>query len=147
MALAAHTDTTYYVSLLFLFDSQFIYLHRKQTDPCGLQLFHLLEHSNGSGGATLLVDGFYVASILKELHPDVYKILSIVRVPTHAAGEPDSLYRPSPEVGFPILNHDPVNGELVQVRYNNDDRSVMRNAESNSIEQWYGINGLIQGKS
>ncbi|KAG6331400.1 hypothetical protein ID866_7686, partial [Astraeus odoratus] len=52
MALGAHTDNTCF------------------TDPCGLQLFHLLSHTDGSGGASLLVDGFYVASLLKELHPD-----------------------------------------------------------------------------
>ncbi|KAH0832977.1 hypothetical protein J3R83DRAFT_11955 [Lanmaoa asiatica] len=57
MALGAHTDNTYF------------------TDPCGLQLFHLLSHTEGSGGATLLVDGFYVASLLKELHPERIRAL------------------------------------------------------------------------
>ena len=134
MALAAHTDTTYYVSLLFLFDSQFIYLHRKQTDPCGLQLFHLLEHSNGSGGATLLVDGFYVASILKELHPQVYDILSRVRVPAHAAGEAGFIYALPPQRAYPVLDHH--GDELVQVRWNNDDRSVMDHMSPSELEEW-----------
>ena len=35
LALAAHTDTTYF------------------TDPAGLQTFHLLSHTNGEGGASL----------------------------------------------------------------------------------------------
>jgi len=117
MALSAHTDTTYY------------------TDPCGLQLFHLLEHSDGKGGATLLVDGFYVASILKELHPTAYALLSRVRVPAHAAGEPGALYTPSPRSGYPILRH--ADGELIQVRWNNDDRSVMNNLEPGLVEEWY----------
>ncbi|TDL13963.1 Clavaminate synthase-like protein, partial [Rickenella mellea] len=119
MALAAHTDTTYF------------------TDPCGLQIFHLLSHTDGTGGASLLVDGFYVASILKELHPDVYKLLSTIRVPTHAAGEPDSLYRPTPLAGYPIINRDPVTGELLLVRYNNDDRSVLNNIAAGDMEKWY----------
>ncbi|KAI0775000.1 mitochondrial protein [Trametes elegans] len=116
LALGAHTDTTYF------------------TDPCGLQLFHLLEHSGGSGGATLLVDGFYVASILKELHPEAYELLSTVPVPTHAAGEPGALYTPSTR-NTPVLKHE--DGQLVQVRWNNDDRSVLRNLRPDQVESWY----------
>ncbi|KAL0067868.1 hypothetical protein AAF712_005036 [Marasmius tenuissimus] len=119
MALGAHTDNTYF------------------TDPCGLQLFHLLSHTDGSGGETLLVDGFYVASILKELHPELYSILSRIPVPAHAAGEEGSLYRPSPETGYPVLNHDSLSGNITQVRWNNDDRSAMRNLKAGDVEEWY----------
>ena len=105
-----------------------------QTDPCGLQLFHLLEHTGGSGGATLLVDGFYVASILKELHPTAYELLASIRVPSHAAGEPTALYTPTPRTGYPVLRH--MDGELAQVRWNNDDRSVMSHLEANVVEEW-----------
>lgn len=119
LALGAHTDNTYF------------------TDPCGLQLFHLLSHRNGSGGATLLVDGFYVASILKELHPEAYSLLSEVRIPAHAAGESDSLYHPTPASGYPVLNHDATTKELYQVRWNNDDRSVISSLEPGQVEKWY----------
>lgn len=104
-----------------------------QTDPCGLQLFHLLEHTGGTGGSTLLVDGFYVASILKELHPDAYELLSTVPVPTHAAGEADALFTPNTR-NTPILKHEAA--ELVQVRWNNDDRSVIRDLHSDQVEPW-----------
>ncbi|THV02803.1 Trimethyllysine dioxygenase [Dendrothele bispora CBS 962.96] len=119
LALGAHTDNTYF------------------TDPCGLQLFHLLSHTDGTGGATLLVDGFYVASLVKELHPEMYDLLSRVPIPAHAAGEHESLYRPSPPSGYPVLGHDLVTGELTQVRWNNDDRSVMRKLEAGLVEDWY----------
>ncbi|KAK7032882.1 hypothetical protein R3P38DRAFT_2919481 [Favolaschia claudopus] len=119
LALGAHTDNTYF------------------TDPCGLQLFHLLSHTEGSGGSTLLVDGFYVASILKELHPDAYNVLARTPVPAHAAGETSALYQPFPSSGYPVLSHDPVTGELIQVRWNNDDRSVMNNLNSHQVEEWY----------
>jgi len=118
MALAAHTDNTYF------------------TDPCGLQLFHLLSHSGGSGGVTLLVDGFYVASLLRELHPDAYKLLSRIPIPAHAAGDACALYRPSPLKGYPPLRHDQ-SGELVQVRWNNTDRSVMHHLDAELVEPWY----------
>lgn len=119
LALGAHTDNTYF------------------TDPCGLQLFHLLSHTDGSGGATLLVDGFYVASILKEIHPDMYSLLSRIPIPTHAAGEQGSIYRPSPLSGYPVLNHDMLSRDLSQVRWNNDDRSAMRHLSGNDVEDWY----------
>ncbi|KAF7970828.1 hypothetical protein HWV62_22772 [Athelia sp. TMB] len=119
LALSAHTDNTYF------------------TDPCGLQLFHLLSHTEGTGGATLLVDGFYVASILKELHPEVYATLARVAVPAHAAGEPDALFKPSPPSGFPVLNHDGATGALATVRWNNDDRSVMNALDPYAVEEWY----------
>ncbi|KAI0749862.1 mitochondrial protein [Daedaleopsis nitida] len=116
LALGAHNDTTYF------------------TDPCGLQLFHLLEHTGGTGGATLLVDGFYVASILKELHPDAYELLSTISVPTHAAGEAGALFTPNTR-NTPILKHEA--GSLVQVRWNNDDRSVLRDLQPDQVEPWY----------
>ncbi|KAI0067372.1 Trimethyllysine dioxygenase [Artomyces pyxidatus] len=115
LALPAHTDNTYF------------------TDPCGIQLFHLLSHTGGTGGATLLVDGFYVASILQELHPEVYELLSRVPVTAHAAGEEDILYRTT----RPVLEHSPATGELVSVRWNNDDRSVLRGVPPGSVLQWY----------
>ncbi|KZP27449.1 Trimethyllysine dioxygenase [Athelia psychrophila] len=119
LALGAHTDNTYF------------------TDPCGLQIFHLLSHTEGTGGATLLVDGFYVASIMKELHPEVYETLSRVSVPSHAAGEASEFFRPSPASGFPVLSHDNVTGELTKVRWNNDDRSVMNALEPSAVDEWY----------
>lgn len=105
-----------------------------QTDPCGLQLFHLLSHTDGSGGATLLVDGFYVASILKELYPAAYATLTRIGVPAHAAGEPGALYTPFPERAYPVLREH--GGELVQVRWNNDDRSVMDHLSATEMEEW-----------
>ncbi|KAG8944398.1 hypothetical protein FRC04_001978 [Tulasnella sp. 424] len=99
LALKAHTDNTYF------------------TDPAGLQLFHLLSHTEGKGGQTLLVDGFYVASILKELNPEAYDVLTRVRVPAHAAGDEKWIYKPGPtSAGYPLLTVDPRTKELVQGR-------------------------------
>ena len=82
-----------------------------------------------------MVDGFYVASLLKELHPSAYDILSRVGVPAHAAGELTSIYTPSPQGAYPVLRQ--TNGELVQVRWNNDDRSVMSGLAPSELEEWY----------
>ncbi|KAA8914282.1 hypothetical protein FN846DRAFT_789918 [Sphaerosporella brunnea] len=118
IALGVHTDTTYF------------------SDPAGLQMFHLLEHSEGSGGQSILVDGFRAAKILREEDPQAYKTLSNVRIPAHASGNHDSSIQPY--APFPVLNHHPVNGELIQVRWNNDDRATMdRWDDLEEVEQFY----------
>ncbi|KZF19744.1 trimethyllysine dioxygenase [Xylona heveae TC161] len=118
LALNAHTDTTYF------------------SDPAGLQLFHLLSHTQGEGGASLLVDGFRAAHILKKEAPEAYRILSQVRVPSHASGNEGISIQPY--TSFPILNHHPVTGELIQVRWNNDDRATMDEWENEEdVERWY----------
>ena len=116
LALAAHTDTTYF------------------TDPCGLQMFHLLSHTDGEGGASLLVDGFKAAATLKLEAPDAYEILSTSAVPAHASGNEGISIQPVRV--FPVLNHDPETGRLIQVRWNNDDRGTLRGDQA-KIGEWY----------
>ena len=77
-----------------------------------------------------------MASIMKELHPEAYDLLSRIPIPAHAAGEETVLYTPSPQSGYPVLGHDPVTGELVHVRWNNDDRSVMTHLQPDLVEKW-----------
>ncbi|CAO1634053.1 unnamed protein product [Jaminaea pallidilutea] len=124
IALGAHTDTTYF------------------TDPAGLQMFHLLSHTASSqgagpsGGASLLVDGFLAAKVLRDVHPEAYETLSTVRISTHSAGDENTLVRPLLGSGYPILEHDPRSGKLIMVRYNNDDRSTLKLLE-HQVEPFY----------
>ncbi|MCJ1302129.1 hypothetical protein MMC08_004930 [Hypocenomyce scalaris] len=117
LALGAHTDTTYF------------------TDPCGLQMFHLLSHTDGEGGASLLVDGFKAAATLKDEAPEAYHILSTAPIPAHASGNQSISLRPVR--AFPVLNHDSGMGPLMQVRWNNDDRGTL-GGDQVKIEAWYG---------
>jgi trimethyllysine dioxygenase len=103
-----------------------------QTDPSRIQLFHLLEHTGGGGGATLLVDGFYVASLLRDLYPEAYRLLSTIPMSAHAAGESTILHRAS----RPPLEHDAL-GNLRAVRWNNADRSVLREVSHADIPRLY----------
>ncbi|WVW79060.1 trimethyllysine dioxygenase [Kwoniella bestiolae CBS 10118] len=117
--LPAHTDTTYF------------------TDPAGLQIFHLLSHPSppGTGGTTLLVDGFYTASLLSTLYPTSYSLLSRLRVPAHASGTEGTMLRPP--ISQPSLRHDE-KGQLVQVRWNNEDRGVLGQGWTpDEIKGWY----------
>jgi hypothetical protein len=92
----------------------------------------LLEHTDGTGGASLLVDGFYAASILRDLHPDAYRLLSTIPIPAHAAGEAGILYR----AAHTALEHDAA-GNLRAVRWNNDDRSGLRDVTHDDIPRLY----------
>ncbi|KAI3476901.1 hypothetical protein L1887_61492 [Cichorium endivia] len=89
-----------------------------------------------SGGESLLVDGFLAAAVLKDVHPDAYDTLSRVRIRTHSAGDENTMIRPLLDGGYPILQHDEATGELVLVRYNNDDRSVLR-VDADDVEPFY----------
>jgi hypothetical protein len=125
LALGAHTDTTYF------------------SDPAGLQAFHLLSHADPSakdgaitlGGQSLLVDGFYAASLLKEEDPKAFEILTLVNLPWHASGNkgitiaPDKLY--------PVLEVDETTGTLHRLRWNNDDRGVVPFDSEFSPTEWY----------
>ncbi|KAF2200919.1 Trimethyllysine dioxygenase [Delitschia confertaspora ATCC 74209] len=116
IALDAHTDNTYF------------------NDPAGLQAFHLLSHTEGSGGESLLVDGFKCAKDLQNEDPEAYQILSTVNVHGHASGNEGISIQPWR--GFPVLNHDPTTGALVQVRWNSNDRAAIE-LPVEDVEKWY----------
>ncbi|ORX97588.1 Trimethyllysine dioxygenase [Basidiobolus meristosporus CBS 931.73] len=117
LPLNCHTDNTYF------------------TDPSGLQMFHLLEF-DGKGGESIFVDGLSVAQKLREQQPDSYETLSKIRVVTHSAGDEEVFINPTPR-GYPILNHDPMTGELYQIRFNNDDRSTLDYLTTEEVEKFY----------
>ncbi|KAF1920919.1 hypothetical protein BDU57DRAFT_29479 [Ampelomyces quisqualis] len=117
LALEAHTDTTYF------------------SDPAGLQAFHLLSHTDGSGGASLLVDGFHAAHQLYDADRAAYEILSTVPVHAHASGNEGVSIQPYR--GFPVLEHDAATASLVRVRWNSSDRAGI-GLPIDQVETWYG---------
>ncbi|KAG9588191.1 Trimethyllysine dioxygenase, partial [Aureobasidium melanogenum] len=124
LALEAHTDTTYF------------------SEPAGLQMFHMLSHTDGSGGESLLVDGFAAARQLYAEDKEAYRILSTVGIWAHASGNEDVSIQPY--VCIPVLSHDPVLGHLVQVRWNNSDRAAIE-APSDMIDKWYEATRKFNG--
>ena len=120
-SLPAHTDTTYF------------------QDPVGLQIFHLLSHPPpGTGGATLLVDGFNAVKKLKESDPPAYLTLLRTEIPYHASGNKDVLFRPA---NAPVIKNGisgPGKKALVQVRWNNEDRgSLGQGMKKRAVLEWY----------
>jgi trimethyllysine dioxygenase len=120
-ALGAHTDGSYFV------------------DPAGLQIFHLLAHPPpGTGGESLLVDGFTCAAVFRAEHPADYAVLSRLKTPAVAAGSKGLLYHTSE--GHPVFAHDQ-RGRLVGIRWNNEDRARMGGAAEGwaveDVDAWY----------
>jgi trimethyllysine dioxygenase len=96
-------------------------------------MFHLLSHTDGSGGESLLVDGFAAARILQKEAPGSYDVLSHKKIRSHASGNEGISIQSF--TGYPVLNQDSDNGLLYQVRWNSSDRATMDNDEL--LEQWY----------
>ncbi|KAK2871686.1 hypothetical protein FQN49_002936 [Arthroderma sp. PD_2] len=115
--LNAHTDTTYF------------------TDPAGLQMFHILSHTGGTGGETLLVDGFEAARTLLAEDPEAYQALSEIKISSHSSGNEDVCIQPASS--FSVLNHLSDSSALYQVRWNNDDRAPGNGDSLESIHRWY----------
>ena len=127
LAIGPHTDNTYF------------------TDPAGLQLFHLLSHTDGSGGASGLVDGFAAAHELFKRNPKAYRQLSTTNVFSHASGNTDSSIQPVSS--YPVLTHDARTGVLSQVRWNTTDRAQI-DLSLEYMDKWYDAarewDGILQ---
>ncbi|KAE8390357.1 P-loop containing nucleoside triphosphate hydrolase protein [Aspergillus alliaceus] len=115
--LGAHTDNTYF------------------TDPARLQLFHLLSHTDGDGGASLLVDGFKAASVLKKENPVNYATLVNTFQPYHASGNDGTCIQPAEQA--PVFKNHPSFRTLYQIRWNNYDRAAKRDWSTEEQNRWY----------
>ncbi|CED83555.1 Predicted gamma-butyrobetaine,2-oxoglutarate dioxygenase [Phaffia rhodozyma] len=129
-SLPPHTDTTYF------------------EDPCGLQIFHLLEHSgpDAQGGETTLVDGFACAEILRKEDEHSFNVLSRVQTGAHALGTPGYAFHTGPPgaAGFPALELEKRGSApkekptLRLIRWNNEDRSKLGAGWGvGEVDEWY----------
>jgi trimethyllysine dioxygenase len=90
-----------------------------------------LQH-DGTGGESLYVDGFAVAQELKSNHRWAYDALASIKIMAHCAGDKSTLIQPQEK--FPVLKL--IDGELVQIRYNDHDRSLLE-LEDQEVELFY----------
>lgn len=115
-------------------------------------MFHLLSHTDGSGGASTLVDGFAAAKHLYEANADFYKVLSTNKIISHASGNKKvgSIDNSTLDRGFPVFQHKTPSSapgklesginpnNLTQVRWNNDDRAASTQwNDRETMELWY----------
>lgn len=120
--LGAHTDNSYLAA------------------PAGLQVFQCLRH-DGSGGETLLVDGFHAAEQLRAQHPDDFRFLCDTAV-YHEYLEPGHYMRNL----APVLTTQPVTGALTAIRYNHYDRALFRaTATPEAVGRFYDAIAELSG--
>ncbi|XP_047545749.1 trimethyllysine dioxygenase, mitochondrial [Vanessa atalanta] len=113
LPLAVHNDNTYF------------------TEAAGLQILHCLEHSSGSGGETLLVDGFYGATRLKNEHHEDFEFLTNFDVEAEYL-EDGHHYRYS----APVIKLDKMK-DITQIRFNVYDRSAMAFPNDEECRSYY----------
>ncbi|KAG9478309.1 hypothetical protein GDO78_013354 [Eleutherodactylus coqui] len=123
LALDRHTDTTYF------------------QEPCGMQLFHCLRHE-GTGGRTLLVDGFHAAEQVRQNHPEDFEILSNVPLRHEYIENVGESHNHMVGIG-PVLNVYPWNKELYMIRYNNYDRAVINTVPYDLVRRWYSSHRIL----
>jgi trimethyllysine dioxygenase len=87
-------------------------------DGPGYQMFHCLFFE-GTGGESILVDGFKVAEAIAAESPELYQVLSEVEVPGQYLDYGRGVHLMAKR---PVLRHD-ASGQLVQVSFNHHDRA------------------------
>lgn len=123
-AVTDHEDSAY--------SSSFLEPHTDGTytvDAPGLQLFACLERA-GTGGESILVDGFAAAERVRAADPEAFEMLRQVDVPCHYL-EPGVHLRAT----RPVLRTDRA-GRLLQVSFNNYDRAPFL-LPPDEMERWY----------
>ncbi|XP_052027087.1 trimethyllysine dioxygenase, mitochondrial isoform X2 [Apodemus sylvaticus] len=100
-----------------------------------IQVFHCLKHE-GTGGRTLLVDGFYAAQQVLQKSPEEFELLCKVPLKHEYIENVGQCHNHMIGIG-PILNIYPWNKELYLIRYNNYDRSVINTVPYDVVHRWY----------
>ena len=92
-------------------------------------MFHV-TYFNGTGGESVLVDGFKLAQIIKEENPDHYHILSTVPLDFHYTDKNNQYL--SSYVPFTL---NPKTENISQVHFNNYDRSPISTATMQALQR------------
>lgn len=101
-------------------------------DAAGLQMLHCLEHLEGTGGESFLVDGLQIALELKRQFPRAYELLTSVQVPSE-------YIEPGQHHFFtaPIIRTDPITGQIIQLRLNVYDRAGLNTLPQSEMSEFY----------
>lgn len=82
---------------------------------CRIQVFHCLKHE-GTGGRTLLVDGFYAAEKVRQQSPGSFELLARVPIRHEYIENKGTHHNHMTGIG-PVLNVYPWNNEMYLIRY------------------------------
>ncbi|RLV98423.1 hypothetical protein DV515_00010728 [Chloebia gouldiae] len=107
----------------------------KRISIISIQVFHCLKHE-GTGGRTLLVDGFHAAEQVLRQAPEHFELLAKVPLKHEYVENMGGCHNHMIGVG-PVLNVYPWNNELYLIRYNNYDRAVFNTVPHDVVRRWY----------
>lgn len=111
--LPAHNDNTYF------------------SNAGGLMVFHCTQHS-GTGGESLLVDGFKTCSDLKFRNAAAFERLTTTPMPAEYIEQSENH-----SYCAPVIRKDPISGVLEQIRFNMYDRSMLNSIPHDKVMQFY----------
>ena len=111
--LRAHTDSTYL------------------TETPGLALLHCVGH-DGTGGMSLLVDGFHAAEKLRQENRQAFQLLTSTNVPFEYIVENLHL-----QAYGPIIELHPFKGNIHRIRYNTYDQAPLTALKYEDIPKFY----------
>ena len=94
----------------------------------------LKNHTPGTGGTSIFVDGFHVAQDLKDQNKNAYDTLCDLRVCHHADGDHHVSMMSKP--GYPTFLKVPDGDELTKIRWNEADRAFVAGLLSQT-RPWY----------
>lgn len=109
-------------------------------------MFHLLSHTGGEGGASLLVDGYKCLQTLSEQYPEAYETLRNTPLRWHASGNDGITITPWSEMAAIEEQKVAVGSgtdSITQLRWNNDDRATLRPSSDMSVTKWYEAARLL----
>lgn len=99
----------------------------------------MLSHTNGDGGASLLVDGFRAAAILRSESPGAFNDLCRVKIDAHASSNEGISIMPLQS--FPVFSAKEGTpgspADVFQIRWNNDDRATLPAHHPDDVTRFY----------
>lgn len=101
-------------------------------DAPGLMCLHCLQYE-AAGGDNVLVDGFNIARVIEQSHPQAYRLLSTVPIPGQYVG--DGAYLVARR---PVFRRDE-SERLIQVSFNNHDRAPFHLPEPRMAELYEAL--------
>eukprot|EP00088_Acartia_fossae_P063929 TRINITY_DN7837_c0_g1_i3.p1 TRINITY_DN7837_c0_g1~~TRINITY_DN7837_c0_g1_i3.p1 ORF type:complete len:180 (-),score=35.92 TRINITY_DN7837_c0_g1_i3:44-583(-) len=100
----------------------------------GAAFLHCIEQHKGKGGETMLADGFKAAAILKENHPEKYRLLSTKGAYFKDIG--DDFIKFNSIAHHPPFVHD-ARGQMMKVNWNHFTRDSYFDVDIDQVEEFY----------
>ena len=97
--------------------------------PIGLQALHCLHHS-GTGGKSILVDGFKLAEEIRKNNPEHFEILTSIPFTYHYSNSEHKYLNATQSI---VL--DPTTGEVIRLHFNNSRRLPLSSSDFKSLLQ------------